>query len=113
MLIYFCESLVDIDTCGGIIHFVDTFSPKLFLPTQNPASLLPTQSLESLTWDDSYSIAKHLQALYPTVRLEDVSLMSLYHWVIALPEFKDDPELVNETILLSILQEWFEEANPL
>lgn len=66
-----------------------------------------------LTWDDSYPIAKRLQAIYPNIQLEDVSLMGLYQWVIALPEFQDDPELVNESILLSILQEWFEEANPL
>jgi FeS assembly protein IscX len=72
-----------------------------------------TLSPEFLTWDDSYPIAKRLQVLHPDIQLEDVSLMGLYQWVIALPEFQDDPELANESILTSILQEWFEEANPL
>ncbi|MFZ6027623.1 MAG: Fe-S cluster assembly protein IscX [Chloroflexota bacterium] len=74
---------------------------------------MDTFSPEFLTWDDSYPIARRLLALYPHVQLEGVSLMDLYRWTIALPEFADDPELVNESILLSILQEWFEEANPL
>jgi FeS assembly protein IscX len=72
-----------------------------------------TLSPETLTWDDSYPLAKRLQVLYPNIQLEDVSLMGLYQWVIALPEFQDDPELANESILIAILQEWFEEANPL
>lgn len=95
MQIYFCESFVDTSAYGGIISFMDI------------------DSLDTLTWDDCYPIAKRLQELHPGVCLEDVSLMILYQWTISLPEFSDDPDLVNESILLSILQEWFEEANPL
>jgi len=66
-----------------------------------------------LTWDDSFAIARRLRDAHPGYHLEDVSLLTLYQWVIALPGFQDDPDLVNDAILLSILQEWFEEANPL
>ena len=64
-----------------------------------------------LTWDDSYAIAKELQERHPNIQLEDVSLEMVYRWTLALPEFNDDRELVNEEILLAIYQEWFEEAN--
>jgi FeS assembly protein IscX len=32
-------------------------------------------------------------------------------WTLDLPEFDNEPELANEDILMSIGQEWFEEAN--
>lgn len=69
--------------------------------------------MEPLTWDDSFTIACALRRLHPEVRLEDVSLGQIFEWTIALPEFGDDPSLVNDDILAAIFQEWFEEANPL
>jgi FeS assembly protein IscX len=66
-----------------------------------------------LTWDDSYAIARELIARHPGVNLEEVSLNTVYHWTISLPEFDDDPALANEAILSAIIQEWLEEANPL
>lgn len=68
---------------------------------------------EPLTWDDSYAIARALQKLYPAAELEDVSLAMIFRWTVALPEFCDDPKIVNDEILSAILQEWFEEVNPL
>lgn len=66
-----------------------------------------------LTWDDSYAIALALREQFPQAVLEEVSLMMLYRWTLALPQFADDPELANDRILAAIYQEWFEEVNPL
>ena len=65
----------------------------------------------SLTWDDSYAIARALIAKYPQVDPENVSLGMVYRWTVELPEFNDDVEFVNDGILTSIHQEWFEEVN--
>lgn len=67
----------------------------------------------TLTWDDSYAIARALMAQRPDVSVEQVSLEMIYRWTIALPDFEDDPELANEAVLLAIYQEWYEEKNPL
>ena len=65
-----------------------------------------------ISWDDSYTIAQILKQKFPEIHLEDVSLNMIYEWTINLPEFEDDPDIVNDEILLSILQEWYEEVNP-
>lgn len=66
-----------------------------------------------LTWDDTYAIACSLARLYPNVDLTSVSLNMIYHWTLELPKFWDDPRLVNDEILYAILQEWYEEVNPI
>lgn len=70
-------------------------------------------STEELYWDSSYAIARRLNALHPGVDLDCVTLNMLYNWVVALPEFKDEPRLVNDELLQAIYQEWYEERNPL
>ncbi|HSO28005.1 MAG TPA: Fe-S cluster assembly protein IscX [Anaerolineales bacterium] len=65
-----------------------------------------------VTWDDAYAIACALRARHPDVPPEDLSLMKIYTWTVALPNFSDDPALANEAILTTIISEWFEEANP-
>ncbi len=67
---------------------------------------------DTLTWDDSYAIARALIRQYPHARLEEVSLNMIYRWTVALPEFADDPQLANDSVLAAIYQEWFEEVNP-
>lgn len=64
----------------------------------------------TLTWDDSYAIARELSKSKPEVNLEEVSLMMIYNWTVDLPGFSDDPELANDAILEAIFQEWFEEV---
>lgn len=63
-----------------------------------------------LNWDDSYPLALELKKLHPDVNIEAVSLEMVYHWVVELPNFEDDPALCNDEILSAIIQEWFEEA---
>jgi FeS assembly protein IscX len=67
--------------------------------------------VECLTWDDSYAIALALMKLHPAIDLQEVSYQMIYQWTIELPEFCDDPQLVNDGILAAIYLEWFEEAN--
>ncbi len=67
---------------------------------------------EVLYWDSSYAIARRLIQEHPDVNVAEVSYQQLFAWVTALPEFADDPELVNESLLQAILQEWYEEATP-
>jgi FeS assembly protein IscX len=68
---------------------------------------------ETLSWDDSYAIARALILTHPNIDLENVSLSMIYQWTIALPDFADDPQLSNDGILSAIYQEWFEEVSPL
>lgn len=68
---------------------------------------------EGLTWEDSYEIALALKLRYPTVKLEEVSLGMIFLWTVQLPDFSDDPDLANDSILSAIFQEWYEEVNPL
>jgi FeS assembly protein IscX len=66
----------------------------------------------TLTWDDSYAIARALQEQHPEADVESLSLGMIYRWTIELPGFVDDPQLANDRILADIYQEWFEEVNP-
>lgn len=68
---------------------------------------------DPLTWEDSFAIAQALTEAHPGVNLEEVSLMTIYDWTLALPQFDDDPQLANDGILAAIFQEWFEEVNRL
>ena len=63
----------------------------------------------TLTWESTYAIALELRRQHPEVSIEDVTLGKIYHWTLQLPEFEDDPALVNDDILYAIYQDWFEE----
>jgi FeS assembly protein IscX len=69
--------------------------------------------MSDLNWEATYAIAKRLQNRHPAVDLQEVSLEMIYQWTLALPGFEDDPDLVNDSILMSIYQEWYEESDPL
>lgn len=66
-----------------------------------------------LSWDDTYALALKLIEKHPAVAPEQVSLSMVHNWVLELDDFQDDPQTVNDAILMAIIQEWFEEANPL
>ncbi len=68
---------------------------------------------DDLTWDSSYALARRLMALHPEADLDCVTLNMIYNWVVALPEFTDDPQLANDELLQAIYQEWYEERHPL
>jgi FeS assembly protein IscX len=69
--------------------------------------------VEELYWDGAFAIARRLIAEYPSVDLNQVTFNMLYNWVVALPDFKDDPQLANDELLAAIYQEWYEEIHPL
>ena len=62
-----------------------------------------------LTWESTYAIALELRRQHPAADIEKVSLQQILDWTLALPEFEDDPALVNDDILYAIYQDWFEE----
>ena len=64
-------------------------------------------------WEATYEIVRALNDQYAKVNLDEVSLENIFEWTLALPGFEDDPELANDEILTSILQEWYEERFPL
>ena len=64
-----------------------------------------------LYWESSYEIVLSLMDVYPDAVVDSVGIEQLYEWIIALPDFADNPELANESILTSILREWYEEVN--
>ena len=73
-------------------------------------AMLDTPMLDNpLYWDSSLEIVLDLMEIYPDTEVEDIGLDQLYHWIVALPNFADDPELANESILQDILREWYEE----
>jgi FeS assembly protein IscX len=68
---------------------------------------------DPITWEDTFAIVLALKERHPGVDLEQVSLGTIFRWTVELPEFADDRELANDTILAAIYQEWFEEVNSL
>jgi FeS assembly protein IscX len=64
-----------------------------------------------LYWESSYEIVRALMDAYPKVDLDSVGLDQLFHWILALPNFADEPALANDGILNAILREWYEEVN--
>ena len=94
---------------------------NLFLDKPSPPSIIclnceiynkRTLGLEDLYWDGAYAIARRLQASLPHADLSQVTLNMIYNWVVALPDFKDDPQLANDELLAAIYQEWYEETHP-
>lgn len=62
-----------------------------------------------LYWDASYEIVHALMDTYSDVDVDSVGTQELYRMIINLPNFADDPTLVNDGILNDILREWYEE----
>ena len=63
----------------------------------------------SLKWTDSLDIAIELDEAHPDVDPMRINFVDLRNWVLALPEFDDDPEHSGETILEAIQMAWIEE----
>jgi FeS assembly protein IscX len=71
------------------------------------------QQHRPLYWESSFEIVLCLMETYPEAHVESIGRQQLYQWIIALPDFVDDPALANEGILNQILREWYEETNTL
>jgi FeS assembly protein IscX len=66
-------------------------------------------SEKPLYWDASYEIVMSLMEVYPDVDIESIGMQQLFQMIVGLPNFADDPALVNDGILNDILREWYEE----
>ena len=64
-----------------------------------------------LKWTDVLDIAIALQDAHPDVDPRYVNFVDLRNWVLALPEFADDPARSGEKILEAIQLAWMEEAD--
>jgi len=62
-----------------------------------------------MTWNDAEDIALALMDAHPDVDPLSVRFTDLHKWVVALPEFRDDPKNSNEGILEAIQMKWLEE----
>ena len=65
---------------------------------------------QRLDWDSTYEIVLSLMQRHPTIELDDMGLAELNRMILDLPDFADDPELVNDGILRGILRDWYEES---
>jgi FeS assembly protein IscX len=63
-----------------------------------------------MKWTDSRDIAIALIEKYPGQDPAKVNFVELRNWVLALPEFSDDPKRSGEKILEAIQMAWIEEA---
>jgi FeS assembly protein IscX len=63
----------------------------------------------SLKWTDVNDIAIGLDEAHPDVDPKYVRFTDLHAWVLALPEFSDDPTHSNEKILEAIQMAWISE----
>jgi hypothetical protein len=62
-----------------------------------------------MKWTDTLEIAIALDDAFPDVDPTRVRFTELHAWVLALPEFDDDPKRSGEKILEAIQQAWIEE----
>ncbi len=63
----------------------------------------------SLTWSDAEDIGIALAEKFPEVDPLSVRFTDLRQWVIALPDFADDPKASNEKRLEAIQMAWLDE----
>ena len=64
-----------------------------------------------LQWTDTLDIALDLIDAHPDVDPKYIRFTDLHAWVLALENFKDDPNRSNEKILESIQMHWIEEQD--
>jgi FeS assembly protein IscX len=62
-----------------------------------------------MKWTDTLDIAIALSDAHPEKDPTGVNFVDLYKWVLALPEFDDDPKRCGEKILEAIQTAWIEE----
>jgi FeS assembly protein IscX len=65
----------------------------------------------SLQWHDVLDIAIELAESKPEVDPRYVNFVDLHRWVLALPDFSDDPQRGGEKVLEAIQAAWIEEQD--
>jgi FeS assembly protein IscX len=64
-----------------------------------------------MKWTDTLDIAMALADAHPEQDPKAVNFVDLYKWIMALPEFSDDPKRCGERILEAIQQAWIDEVD--
>ena len=64
-----------------------------------------------MKWTDSRDIAIALLEKFPDQDPEKLNFVDLRDWVLALPDFDDDPKRSGEKILEAIQMAWIDEAD--
>lgn len=64
-----------------------------------------------MKWTEVQEIAIQLADRHPDVNPLQINFVDLRDWVLALPEFDDDPARCGERILEGIQQAWIEEVD--
>lgn len=64
-----------------------------------------------MKWTDSLEVAIALSEAHPDVDPRHVRFTDLYQWVLALPDFDDEPGRSGEKILEAIQMAWIDEAD--
>jgi len=63
-----------------------------------------------MRWTDTLDIAIALSETHSDIDPKTVRFTDLMQWVMALPEFKDDPKHCGEKILEAIQMAWIDEV---
>lgn len=63
-----------------------------------------------MKWIDVNDLAIELSEAHPAIDPRTVNFVDLMNWVIALPDFSDDPKHCGEKILEAIQQAWIDET---
>jgi FeS assembly protein IscX len=63
-----------------------------------------------MKWTDVNDIAIELAETHPQVDPTRINFVDLMNWVVALPDFEDDPKHCGEKLLEAIQQAWIDEA---
>lgn len=63
-----------------------------------------------MKWTDTQDIATALAEAHPDVDPKTVRFMDLRSWILALPDFSDDPKHCGEKILEAIQLAWIDEV---
>ena len=64
---------------------------------------------QDLTWADAEDLGIRLQEEHPDLDPLTVRFTDLHAWIVALPDFKGDPQESNEKKLEAIQMAWYEE----
>ena len=63
-----------------------------------------------MKWTDVHDLAIELAEAHPDVDPTWINFVDLMRWVLALPDFDDDPKHCGEKILEAIQQAWIDEV---
>ncbi len=64
-----------------------------------------------MKWTDSLEIAIQLADVHPDIDPKTIRFTDLREWVMALPEFDDEPNRSGEKILEAIQMAWIDEVS--